>query len=233
MTALDAVEEPWVAEPIGRSAAPLREQVIQALRRAIRDFELRPGQRLVERELVESLGVSRTTVREAIRELSTEGLVTVVPQKGAIVSSPTLDDATDLYEIRACLESLLVQYFVQRANADQIGRLARTVDELAARTNASTSIHELLVSKDSFYVVLMEGAQSPALRQLIESIQGRVQVLRATSLSEQGRPLEVVKELRGIVAAVIARDAELASARCAEHIRSAARTALSHLRAEQ
>jgi DNA-binding GntR family transcriptional regulator len=232
MTTVDTVEDPWVAEPIGRSAAPLREQVISALRRAIRDFELRPGQRLVERELVESLGVSRTTVREAIRELATEGLVTVVPQKGAIVSSPTLEDATDLYEIRASLESLLVRYFVQRADPAQVGRLARTVDELAARTNASTSIHELLVSKDSFYAVLMEGAKSPALQQLIESIQGRVQVLRATSLSEQGRPLEVVKELRGIVGAVIARDADAASALCADHIRSAARTALAHLRAD-
>lgn len=233
MSALDAVEEPWIAEPIGRTAAPLREQVISALRRAIRDFELRPGQRLVERELVESLNVSRTTVREALRELSTEGLVTVVPQKGAIVSSPTLEDATDLYEIRASLESLLVRYFVQRATAEQVGRLARTVDELAARTDASTSIHQLLVLKDSFYAVLMEGARSPTLQQLIESIQGRVQVLRATSLSEQGRPLEVVRELRGIVAAVIDRDAERAAALCATHIHAAAHTALAHLRGEQ
>ena len=75
---------------MGRIAAPLREQVIAALRQAILDFQLKPGQRLVERELIEQLGVSRTTIREALRELTAEGLITVIPQKGAIVSAPSL-----------------------------------------------------------------------------------------------------------------------------------------------
>ena len=91
----------------------------------------------------------------------------------------------------------------------------------------------MLRAKDRFYVVLIEGARSAALQQLLESIQARVQVLRATSMSEAGRPLEVVRELRGIVEAVRRRDVEEASARCAAHIRAASVTALSHLRAEQ
>ena len=233
MNTVNSLSATWTAEPVGRSAAPLREQVIATLRQAIRDFELQPGQRLVERELIEHLGVSRTTIREAIRELSTEGLVTVVPQKGAVVSTPSLEDAADLYEVRASLESLVVQRFVERATDDQVRRLVATVDDLAAVTTATTPIPELLRAKDHFYEVLIEGARSPALQQLLEGIQGRVQVLRATSLSESGRPLEVVKELRGIVDAVAERDAVTASTRCAAHVRSAAITALSHLRAEQ
>src|SRR5262245_10208805 len=97
-------EPSWTVEPVGRVAAPLREKVVVALRQAIMDFQLKPGQRLVEREIIERLGVSRTTVREALRELASEGLVTVVPQKGAVVSTPTLDAAEDLYEVRASLE---------------------------------------------------------------------------------------------------------------------------------
>ncbi|TPW71689.1 GntR family transcriptional regulator [Schumannella sp. 10F1B-5-1] len=219
--------------PVGRVAAPLREQVIGRLRQAIREFELQPGQRLVERELIEWLGVSRTTVRDAIRELATEGLVTVVPQKGAVVATPSLAEAEDLYEVRAGLESLIVRRFVERASDEQVARLTATVDELAEVTTDQTTIRELLMAKDDFYVVLVEGAGSAALQQLLESIQARVQVLRATSLSEKGRPMEVVRELRGIVDAIGRRDAESASALCAVHVRTAAITALSHLRAEQ
>jgi len=223
----------WSAEPLGRVAAPLREQVTASLRQAILDFALQPGQRLVERELIERLGVSRTTIREAIRELAAEGLVTVVPQKGAIVTAPSLDDAIDLYEVRAALESLVVQRFVERATDEQVERLSEAVDYLESVTTADTPIREVLRAKDRFYVALIEGARSVALQQLMESIQARVQVLRATSMSAPGRPLEVVRELRAIVAAVAERDAELASQLCAAHIRNASVTALSHLRAEQ
>ena len=222
----------WSAEPVGRVAAPLREQVTAVLRQAIIDFSLQPGQRLVERELMERLAVSRTTIREAIRELSAEGLVTVVPQKGAIVTRPSLDDAVDLYEVRASLESLVVQRFVERANDEQVARLRQTVEDFASATNVTIPIHDVLKSKDHFYEVLIEGARSVALQQLLESIQARVQVLRATSMSEPGRQLEVVEELRGIAAAIAERDAEKASSLCAAHIRRAAITALAHLRTE-
>ncbi|WP_438354351.1 GntR family transcriptional regulator [Microbacterium sp. CJ88] len=222
----------WSSEPVGRVAAPLREQVTSSLRQAILDFSLQPGQRLVERELIERLGVSRTTIREAIRELAAEGIVTVVPQKGAIVTAPSLADATDLYEVRASLESLVVQRFVERATDEQVARLVATVEEFAGVTTSTTSIRDVLKAKDRFYAVLIEGARSYALQQLLESIQARVQVLRATSMSEPGRPLEVVNELRGIVRAAAARDAELASRLCAAHVRKASITALAHLRAE-
>src|SRR5690606_5619752 len=127
MARANSLAESWSVEPVGRVAAPLREQVIQALRQAILDFKLQPGQRLVERELMEQLGVSRTTVREALRELTSEGLVTVVPQRGAVVATPDPDDAVDLYEVRAGLESLVVQRFVERASDQQVRRLEAAV----------------------------------------------------------------------------------------------------------
>lgn len=215
---------------MGRVAAPLREQVIAALRQAILDFQLKPGQRLVERELIEQLGVSRTTVREALRELTSEGLVTVVPQRGAMVTAPQLDDAADLYEVRASLESLVVQRFVERATDDEVARLRETVEELAAVASETDDIRQILAAKDRFYAVLIAGARSSSLQQLLEGIQARVQVLRATSLSEEGRTPQVLSELRAVVAAVDDRDAELASRLTAEHVRAAAETALRSLR---
>jgi DNA-binding GntR family transcriptional regulator len=231
MPRANSLAESWTAEPVGRVAAPLREQVISALRKAILDFHLKPGQRLVERELVEQLGVSRTTVREALRELTSEGLVTVVPQKGAVVATPTLEDAVDLYEVRAALESLVVTRFVERASDQQVVRLQEAVERFHDATIRTADIRQILQAKDLFYTVLIEGAASSALQQLLEGIQARVQILRATSLSEEGRTFAAVRELRAVVDAIAKRDAPLAARLTADHIRAAAETALAHMRA--
>jgi len=86
-------EAPDLAPQVERVAAPLRTQVSDILRREIVEMRLHPGQRLVERELIERIGVSRTTIREALRELASEGLVTTIPQKGAIVAIPSPKEA--------------------------------------------------------------------------------------------------------------------------------------------
>ena len=231
MARANSLAESWTAKPVGRVAAPLREQVLAALRQAILDFELKPGQRLVERELMEQLAVSRTTVREALRELTSEGLVTVVPQRGAVVATPSLDDAVDLYEVRAALESLVVQRFVERASDEQVMRLDAAVQGFQDASIRTADIRQILAAKDLFYVVLIEGARSSALQALLEGIQARVQVLRATSLSEEGRTFAAVRELRAVVDAIKQRDAPLAARLTADHIRAAAATALQHIRA--
>jgi len=231
MARANSLAESWTVKPVGRVAAPLREQVLNAMRQAILDFQLKPGQRLVERELMEQLGVSRTTVREALRELQSEGLVTVVPQRGAVVATPSYEDAVDLYEVRAALESLVVQRFVERASEDQVLRLEAAVQGFQDASIRTADIRQILAAKDLFYIVLIEGAASAALQQMLEGIQARVQVLRATSLSEEGRTFAAVRELKAVVEAIKVRDAELAARLTAEHIRAAAKTALQHIRA--
>lgn len=229
-TASNSLAESWIAAPMGRSAAPLREQVIASMRQAILDFNLKPGQRLVERELIEQLGVSRTTVREALRELTSEGLVTVVPQRGAQVAAPSLDDAADLYEARASLESLVTERFTERATDEEVARLRAAVEEYVSVAATGHGLTEALAAKDRFYVVLLEGARSAVLRQLLEGIQARVRVLRATSLSEVGRAAEAGTELLGVLEAIERRDATGAAERCAAHVRAASDTALRSLR---
>lgn len=224
-----AVEAPVALAPIGRVTAPLREQVIDALRQAILDFQLKPGQRLVERELIEQLGVSRTTIREALRELTSEGLVTVVPQKGARVSAPSRNEAADLYEVRASIESLVVRRFVERASDEQVTRLSEAVDEFERVVRETGDVRASLAAKNGFYRVLIEGAASAPLQQLLEGIQARVQMLRVTSLSQEGRLVSVIGELRDIVEAIRWRNADRAARLCAEHISMAARTGLDAL----
>lgn len=221
----------WSADQIGRVAAPLREQVVTLVRDAILGFRLQPGQRLVERELVEQLGISRPTVREVLRQLAAEGLVTVVPQRGAVVTALSADDAADIYEMRASLEALAVQRFVQRATPEQVADLRDAVAEIERTAEAVDSL-EQLGAKDRFYEVLFTGSGSEPLQQTLAGLQARVRLLRATSLAEPGRPREAAAELRAVVDAVEAGDADAAAAACAHHIHNAAATALARLRPE-
>lgn len=219
----------WAIEPAALPETSVRQQTIYVLRQAILNFQLKPGQRLVERELIERLGVSRTTLREAIRELAAEGLVTVVPQKGARVCAPTYEEAADLYEVRAALESVIVARFVERADDGEIAALKDAVADYRRVCGETTDILALLAAKEAFYEVLVGGARSNALQQLIEGIKARVQALRATSLSRPGRAGETVAELEAIAAAISERDAALASRLCAEHVRRASANALERL----
>ncbi len=207
---------------VGRVAAPLREKVLEALREAILRFDLKPGQRLIERELIEQIGVSRTTIREVLRELAAEGLVTVIPQKGAVVYSPTPSEAEDLYAVRISLESLAVRRFIERAPQEKHAELRGTVAEMEQAYAEHDEMLDLLRAKDRFYEVLLDGADSPTVQQILAGVQARVQLLRATSMSQPGRPKQVLSEITALVDAIEARDIDEATRLCAVHLTNAA-----------
>jgi DNA-binding GntR family transcriptional regulator len=216
---------------VGRVAAPLREQVLEGLRSAILNFELKPGERLVERELIEQIGVSRTTVREVLRQLTAEGLVVVIPQKGAVVYAPSPEEAKDLYAVRASLEALAVRRFIERAPEDKMEALRATLVEIKD-VSRDADMLALLHAKDHFYDVLLEGAASPTIQEILGGVQARVRLLRATSLSQPGRPQQVVAEMEALVEAIGARDIEQASKLCDSHLNNAAATGIKALEAD-
>jgi DNA-binding GntR family transcriptional regulator len=238
---------------IGRVAAPLRAQVLDGLRNAILNFDLKPGERLVEREMIEQIGVSRTTIREVLRELTAEGLVVVIPQKGAVVYAPSREEAKDLYAVRASLEALAVRRFIERAPDEKVEALKKTVADFEAVSSSSSSsssgpgpgagdadaaggggdMRALLQAKDRFYDVLLEGAASPTIQQILAGVQARVRLLRATSLSQPGLPREVVAEIRDLVEAIAARDVDTAIRRCDAHLQNAAATGINALAAPE
>jgi DNA-binding GntR family transcriptional regulator len=211
---------------IGRVAAPLREQVASVLRDAILDFRLKPGQRLIERELIEQTGVSRTTIREVLRQLATEGLVTTIPQKGAVVVVPSPAEAADLYEVRQVLEALVVRRFVERASAAQREALREATDEYERVVRSGADTREQLRAKDRFYDTLTVGAANAAVTEILSSLQARVRVLRASSMSQPGRAVEAVEEIKAIVERIEAGDADGAAQKCVEHLQHAADTGL-------
>lgn len=207
-------------------ATLLREQVVGTLRQAIVDMRLKPGERLVERELVESTGVSRSTVREAIRQLAAEGLVTAIPLRGAVVSAPTAKEAEELYEVRATLEGLAGRLFARRASGAQRRALRKAFAEIERSVESGANTWEMLRAKNRFYDVLLRGSGNATMRSLLAPLQARITVLRATTMSQPGRGPDSVAEIRAIVEAVEARDEEAAERACVRHVEEAGRLAI-------
>jgi DNA-binding GntR family transcriptional regulator len=220
-----------LAAQIGRVAAPLRSQVLDVLREAILSFRFAPGQRLIERELIDLTGVSRTTIREVLRELAAEGLVKTIPQKGAIVVSLSPEEAEELYELREVLEGHLAKRFVERATDAQVVALRRAFTQLESVVDRHEGTLAVLKTKDVLYEVLLTGAGNSALRASLSQLHARVSLLRASSLSSgPGRPPEAVAELRALVEAVEARDAHAAAEAMVAHVRAAARAGIEAVR---
>ena len=210
-----------VSGVVTRSAAPLRAQAASVLREAILSLSLREGERLVERELIDRLGVSRTTVREALRELESEGLVEVIPQRGAVVRTVSPADAADLYGARIAIETLVVGRFIQRAEDATVRDLVDAIETYALRAAPAYGVMDMLAAKDDFYRILRHGASSPALGALLDGLRARIRVLQAHSLSQPGRRAASAAELRGLGRAIAARDEALARRLCADHVQAA------------
>lgn len=209
------------AAPTSRS-----ERVHQELSRQILDHQLAPGQRLIERDLIDRFEVSRATVRETLRQLAAEGLVQIQPRRGAVVRAIDSDEARDLYRLRAAIEGLLVECFVERAGVADVQRLQEALDALEGAVEAGLPASEVMRVRDGFYEALFAGAASSVLREELGTVQARVRVLCVSSLSESGRGATAVRELRAVTQAIIECDGPRAAALMREHIAFAAAATL-------
>jgi DNA-binding GntR family transcriptional regulator len=210
---------------ITRMAAPLRQQVVDRLRESIITGRIAPGQRLIERELTSMLGVSRTVVREALRQLETEGLVTLIPNKGPVVRELTPEEAKDLYNIRGRLEGLAALLFVENADDALVARLEDALD-VVVEAYGHGDAQEVLEKKTSFYDVLYEGARSETLASILVTLHARIWRWRALGLTHpkrsKGRSRESIDNLRAVLAAIRKRDAEAAERLAREEVGKAA-----------
>ncbi|HVJ40549.1 MAG TPA: GntR family transcriptional regulator [Dongiaceae bacterium] len=210
---------------IDKRSTTLRQQVLEVLRRAIIDSHFKPGERLVERELCEMTGVSRTSVREALRHLESEGLVQNIPNKGPSVAKVTAEEAQQIYEIREVLEGLAGRLFAERATAKQVDRLQEALAKLKDAFSIGETRH-IVAEATKFYDVMLEGCGNDLIRDMIRSLQARVVFLRGTSMSHPGRAPGSFGEMTLIVEAICRRDAGATEAACKQHVRQARDAAL-------
>lgn len=217
--------DPLPTLEIQKFAAPLRQQVLDGLRQAIIEGRLAPGARLTERELTEMMGVSRTVIREVLRQLESEGLVAIIPNKGPVVRELSLAEAKDLYHIRAVLEGLAARLFIENAGEAQIRQLAQALDVVAGAYERGDA-QEVLETKNRFYDVLFAGARSETLSSMLGTLHARIWRWRALGLSHPQRSAqrsrESVRNLRAMLAAIRKRDADVAERLTREEAQRAA-----------
>jgi DNA-binding GntR family transcriptional regulator len=199
----------------------------QRLREAILSLHLAPGTRLVEREMVDRLGVSRTGVRAALQSLEAEGLV-VRGRRGVFaVATASLHEAQQIYEVRAALEPAMAQLFVERAAAAELAALGEAVTkaEAAARTRDG---HAYVEAFRNFYAVLLTGSGNEIARGILETLEARITYLRylTTQRAPQARQLRTAALLRGIFDAIEDRSPARAARRCEAFVKRSARFAL-------
>ena len=210
---------------VRRDTVPLRSKVIERLRSAICDQRLPQGARLVERQLCEMLGVSRTLIREALRQLEAEGLVTNVAHRGPAVAVLDRETAASIYEVRAVLEALAASLFVERAKEEHKRRL-RIAMAAMIDADARADIAAGLRGTAQFYDALISGARNDVIAAILGPLGGRIQLLRSRSMSMPGRRAESVREMQTIMEAVLSTDARRASKACLRHVQNAASYAL-------
>lgn len=209
---------------ISHVAAPVREQVEARLRQAIVAGHFKPGSRLIERELCTLLGVSRTSLREALRQLEGDGLVTNIPHKGIIVAIMTSEEAREIYEVRAVLEGLAGRLCAERLTPELQETLKAAMERIE-EVHQAEDLAALIIAKEQFYQVLFTGGGNRTAGVVLQSLHDRIASLRVLTLSQPGRAAASVAEMRQILAAIRAEDGQAACQACMTHVEQAAQVA--------
>ncbi|HHY04897.1 MAG TPA: GntR family transcriptional regulator [Thermoanaerobacterales bacterium] len=211
---------------------PLRELVFDALREAILSGTLKPGDRLMEVQLAEEMGVSRTPVREAIRKLELEGLVVMVPRKGAYVSGLSLKDAADLFEIRQSLEGLAASLAAERITDEEIKMLEDSFKQLVEATKSQV-VEDIMKKDADFHQVLFNATRNDRLTQIISNLKEQIDRFRLKSFSNPSRMKSILKEHKNILDAIKDRDTDRAEKLAKQHIENVETNVMNILRGQK
>ena len=196
---------------------PLRDVVCHTLRRGIMQGDLKPGERLMEIKLANRLGVSRTPIREAIRMLELEGLVVMIPRKGAQVAEITEKDLKDVLEVRMGLEELAVKFACQRITEEQLDNLyhaSRKFEEAVKREDLT----ELAQADVDFHDLIYKATGNERLVQLLNNIREQMYRYRVEYLKDEEIRGSLVQEHDTLLEKLSQRDLEGAKQVTQSHI---------------
>ncbi len=207
----------------------VRRQVENELRKAIVQGRFPLGTHLSDRMLQETFQVSRTVIREAVRQVEAEGLIETIPHRGSFVRQLTVREAEQVYAVRGVLEGLAAKEFARNATDDEIAELERIVVSIRKHLTRR-QMHEIMDLKHDLYDLLLSGCRNTHVKAMLGPLLNINAQLRATSLSDPTRLPHTVAELEDLVKALKARDEQAAWAASLRHVENAATVALGLLR---
>lgn len=194
----------------------------------LREGRLNPGDRLRETELAERLGMSRTPVREAIRKLEADNIVSHIARQGACIRRLDYAEVMELYEMRAVLEGTAARLAARAASDIEIDELYEMNRQLGEIGN----VPEAFTLNRQFHAALLDAAKNRFLTRSIRSLQKALMILGPTTLTEPDRAVKAVEEHFAVLEAVKARDGALAEGAMRAHIEAAQRVRVRALRSE-
>jgi DNA-binding GntR family transcriptional regulator len=210
----------------------LREQAFERLRDAIITGHFVPGDRLVERELCEAMGISRTSIREVLRRLEAERLIEVEPRRGPTVARVSRKQAAEIYEIRAQLEATLVRRFTERASDDDVAKLRLIYEEVVAAAKTD-DVAALVTLMTRFNAHMINVVGHELIGDILQQLTARISFLRVKSMSKPGRVQKSLGEIGKIIKAVERRDGNAAARHAMTYVENACAAALERLDAER
>lgn len=208
-------------EPIEiNSYRPLRELVCENIRQAIIDGTFKPGERLMEIQLADEMGVSRTPVREAIRRLELEGFVVMIPRRGTYVADISIKDITEIYEVRISLDVLAAGLAAERITDEELETMNGYLREIA-RYVPSLDMEKIVALDSAFHDVLYKASRNERLWSIIGNLREQLTGIRARSMSYPGRLVDTMNEHRDLLDSIASRDIERAQRAARVHIENA------------
>ena len=210
---------------------PLRDVVFNTLRQAILRGELKPGERLMEIQLANKLGVSRTPIREAIRKLELEGLVLMIPRKGAEVAEITEKSLRDVLEVRRALEELAVQLACEKITKEEIRELERVAKEFQQVVNSS-DITEIAEVDVCFHDIIYTATDNQKLIQLLNNLREQMYRYRVEYLKRDGVFPQLIAEHEAIIRHIENNEKEKATQVMCRHIDNQVETVIDGIRAK-
>ena len=210
---------------------PLRDVVFNTLRRAILTGQLKPGERLLEVHLANKLGVSRTPIREAIRKLELEGLVIMIPRRGAEVARITEKSLKDVLEVRRALDALRVELACDRITEEDMKRLLQACQdfEKAAKGKDASVIAKADVA---LHDIIVEATGNQRLAQLVNNLSEQMYRYRFVYIKEESKHDMLVAEHREIYESIASRDKERAARAAKLHIDNQEKSIIRQIRLE-
>jgi len=201
------------------SPVPLEKIAYDAIKEAILDFSLKPGETLVETEVARQLSISKTPVRDALSRLEKEGFIVKVAYKGYYIADISRQSMTDIFQIRAVLEGLAVRLSTPKLEEADIQEGLRLIEE---HSQAAMAGNIALASKlnREFHDLILNKAGNERLQQIIGNLEDHLRRYRTLSNYQSGRLEKSVDEHRQIIKAIIERDAETAEKATRNHIES-------------
>lgn len=196
---------------------PLRDVVFKTLREAILKGNLAPGERLMEIQLANQLGVSRTPIREAIRKLELEGLVIMIPRRGAEVARITEKDLKDVLEVRTSLEELAISLACERISDASVEALKEALKNFKAAINGG-DVTKIAESDVAFHDIIFAATDNARLIQIVNNLREQMYRYRLEYLKDYTTHDRLYKEHEEIVAAIADKDKALARKLIVEHI---------------